>query len=117
MTELEARSGNEGIPYSIREDFAIDRDERIVEYDKYLLSIGFKYIHTLMGRYGGSRQYKHQLGIDVGVGRWENNILWYINRSSDNRELANGSGLQLLISKLGRYKLNLCFSDNYANSR
>jgi len=97
---IETKSGHEGVPYAIREDFAIDRDERIIEYDKWLLSNGFKYIHTLMGRYGGKRIYTHPSGIDVGVSRWENNILWYIDRSSDAKPIADGSGLHSLISKL-----------------
>jgi len=99
---LETRSGNEGIPYSIREDFDVDRDIRVIPYDKYLLSVGFKYISTKMGPYGGSREYSHPSSIHVFVGRWNTDILWSIDNMKD-RELGNGSGLQALISKLGKF--------------
>ena len=101
-TMLEARSGHEGVPYAIREDFAVDRDERVVPYDNWLLLNGFKYIHTTMGRYGGSRIYKHPSGITVSVGRWSTDILWSIDRSIDGKPISDGSGIQTLISKLSK---------------
>jgi len=103
MYVIECRSGNEGIPYADREDFAIDKDKRIIEYDKLLLNMGFKYLYTTMGRYGGTRNYSNSI-ITVGVVRWENDIQWYINRTSDGKPIADGKGLQLLISKVEKSK-------------
>ncbi len=84
----------------VRPDSEIDRDERVVPYDTWLISNGFKYVHTSLGKYGGSRTYNHPSGVSIYVGRWENDILWAAEQSSNGKILAEGKGLELLISKL-----------------
>ena len=97
---LEAIAERDKMEYRIRPDFAVDRDERIVPYDVWLRSSGFKYVHTNPGEYGGSRQYTHSSNLFVGVGKQQNNITWYIDRLSDHKEIVNGTGLQSLISNV-----------------
>lgn len=86
----------------VRPDSEIDRDERVVPYDIWLISNGFKYVNTSLGKHGGSRTYNHPSGINVYVGRWENDILWAAEKSSNGKILAEGKGLELLISKLSK---------------
>ena len=101
---MEARSGNEGIPYSDREDFSIDKDIRASIFDKWLLENGFKYISTLMSNTGGVRQYENK---DIYVGIFKNKgdaeLYWYIDRTSDHRELGNGTGLSLMMFKIKKF--------------
>jgi len=109
---MESRSGNEGIPYSIREDFAIDRDPRAILFDAWLLSNGFKYLGTLMSnpdfsafKIGGTRQYESN-SLYIGIAHQNINIelSWYIDKPSNHRELAHGVGLPLMVLAVNKYK-------------
>jgi len=107
---LEGISGYDGMPYlvggKVREDFKIDTDIRIILFDTYLINNRFKYISTLPGQYGGTRQYEHPNKVYVGLS-WHPSkpldIWWSIDRLPDHKPLFDGIGLPSLILKLSKY--------------
>lgn len=81
----------------------IDKDVRSVVFDKLLLDNGFKYCWTTDSSSGGKRKYSHESGIIVVFFRGTIDLNWYIDRSSDNKQLDHGSGFISMTTKIKKY--------------
>lgn len=95
---MEARSRSGGVSH-----LEIDNDIRASMFDKWLLDNNFTYCGTTDSSSGGKRKYSHKKGIIVAYFRGNIDIHWYIDRSSDNKELDHGFGLIIMVNKVKKY--------------